>query len=290
MVTETELDATHPIFSSESNSKVHLIGSAAGGVAAASVAFALGVVMYQRKKRMVGNESTGVSAWLPIYSGNSHTSASSSTISGKSCASSHLSNLTTMCRHFSFAGIKKQLKASTSRLIIGVGGFGKVYKGVVDEGTKVAIKRSNPSSEQGINEFQMEIEMLSKLRHKHLVSLIGFYEENGEMILVYDYMAHGTLREHLYKTNDPPLSWKQRLEICIGAARGLHYPHTGAKYTIIHMHGSTINYLQNIKNCMAKVSDFGLSKTGPTMNQTHVSTMVKGCFGYLIRSTSSGSS
>ncbi|WOL15983.1 hypothetical protein Cni_G24765 [Canna indica] len=275
MLEEAEMQRT---FASESGSKVHVIGTAAGGVAVASVLFAIGLVMYQRKRRVMGNDSSA-SGWLPIY-GNSHTTTSSSTISGRSCGSSHLSNLAAMCRHFSFAEIKKATKSFDESLVIGVGGFGKVYKGVVDEGTKVAIKRSNPSSEQGVNEFQTEIEMLSKLRHKHLVSLIGCCEENGEMILVYDYMAHGTLREHLYKTNKPPLSWKQRLEICIGAARGLHYLHTGAKYTIIHRDVKTTNILVD-ENWVAKVSDFGLSKTGPTMNQSHVSTMVKGSFGYL---------
>ncbi|URD80798.1 receptor-like protein kinase [Musa troglodytarum] len=99
--------------------------------------------------------------------------------------------------------------------VIGVGGFGKVYIGALEDGTKLAIKRGNPSSEQGINEFQTEIQMLSKLRHRHLVSLIGCCDENNEMILVYE------------------------------------------------------------------VADFGLSKAAPSLEQTHVSTAVKGSFGYL---------
>ncbi|KAG1326179.1 receptor-like protein kinase ANXUR2 [Cocos nucifera] len=263
-------------FQEDSISRTSVIGGAAGGAAAIGMLAAICFAVHQRKKRIDGGGSAGGSGWLPLY-GNSHTS----TISGKSCASSHLSTMAAgLCRHFSFAEIKQGTKNFDESLVIGVGGFGKVYRGVIDGGMKVAIKRSNPSSEQGVHEFQTEIEMLSKLRHKHLVSLIGYCEDDGEMILVYDYMAHGTLREHLYKSNKPPLSWKQRLEICIGSARGLHYLHTGAKYPIIHRDVKTTNILLDEK-WVAKVSDFGLSKTGPTMNQTHVSTVVKGSFGYL---------
>ncbi|KAF5959988.1 hypothetical protein HYC85_001197 [Camellia sinensis] len=103
--------------------------------------------------------------------------------------------------------------------VVGIGGFGYVYKGYIDNGTStVATKRLKPSSSQGVREFRTEIEMLSKLRHRHVVALIGFCDDNGEMILVYDYMADSTLCDHLYKSDNPPLSWKQRLEICISAA------------------------------------------------------------------------
>ncbi|KQK06928.1 receptor-like protein kinase ANXUR1 [Brachypodium distachyon] len=260
-----------------SNLQATLIGGAAGGAAALGIVAAICLVVYQTKKnRALSSSPSHSSGWLPVYGGNSHTNASSGS---RSAALNP--NITAMCRHFSFPEIKSATKNFDEGLVIGVGGFGKVYKGVVDGDTKVAIKRSNPSSEQGVMEFQTEIEMLSKLRHKHLVSLIGCCEDDGEMILVYDYMAHGTLREHLYKSGKPPLLWKQRLEIVIGAARGLHYLHTGAKYTIIHRDVKTTNILVDEK-WVAKVSDFGLSKTGPTaQNQSHVSTMVKGSFGYL---------
>ncbi|KAF8387645.1 hypothetical protein HHK36_026299 [Tetracentron sinense] len=279
MLLKAESEEARTFTPSKSTSHAHVIGGAAGGAAAFGIVAALCIAIYQRKKRVLGSES-GTSGWLPLY-GNSHTTASKSTISGKSTASSNVSSMAAnLCRHFSLAEIKHGTKNFEESEVIGVGGFGKVYKGVVDGGTKVAIKRSNPSSEQGVHEFQTEIEMLSKLRHRHLVSLIGYCEENEEMILVYDYMAYGTLREHLYKSNKPPLSWKQRLEICIGSARGLHYLHTGAKYTIIHRDVKTTNILLD-ENWVAKVSDFGLSKTGPNLNQTHVSTVVKGSFGYL---------
>lgn len=171
--------------------------------------------------------------------------------------------------------------------MIGEGGFGKVYKGTLQNGVKVAVKRSEPGHGQGLQEFHTEILVLSRIRHRHLVSLIGYCSEQDEMILVYEFMEKGTLRDHLYNFKPRPgrsgsfsvLSWDQRLEICIGAAKGLHYLHTGLDGPIIHRDIKSANILLD-ENYVAKVADFGLSRSGPN-DLSHISTDVKGSFGYL---------
>nr|XP_023920770.1 probable receptor-like protein kinase At5g24010 [Quercus suber] len=203
-----------------------------------------------------------------------------------SANSSLPSNLNLSWR-ISFAEIQFATKNFNAKLLIGEGGFGKVYKGTLHNGTRVAVKRSEAGHGQGIEEFQTEIIVLSRIRHQHLVSLIGYCDERSEMILVYEYLEKGTLREHLYHSNDnsesspsrSELSWKQRLEICIGAATGLHYLHTGPAGGIIHRDVKTTNILLN-ENYVAKVADFGLSKSG-ILDPEHFTMGVKGSFGYL---------
>ncbi|XP_050250607.1 probable receptor-like protein kinase At5g24010 isoform X5 [Quercus robur] len=175
-----------------------------------------------------------------------------------------------------------------SKRLVGEGGFGKVYEGSLQNGMKVAVKRSDSKHGQGLPEFKTEILVLSRIRHRHLVSLIGYCDEGSEMILVYEFMEKGSLREHLYDSNEnssqrsakrPTLTWKQRLEICIGAAKGLHYLHTCLHGGIIHRDVKSTNILLN-EHYVAKVADFGLSRSGPD-DPEHFSVGIKGSFGYV---------
>lgn len=203
----------------------------------------------------------------------------------------HSSSSFKQWRLFSIKEIRLATHDFDEDLVLGRGGFGKVYKGLLNDGVinTVAVKRLNRASRQGAKEFWTEIEMHSNFRHSHLVSLIGYCDEKEEMILVYEYMPHGTLSDHLYKNYrnglvvSQPLSWERRLKICIGVARGLDYLHTGTglQQRVIHRDVKSSNILLD-HHWEAKVSDFGLSTIGPA-NQScsHVSTNVKGTFGYI---------
>ncbi|KAI4994228.1 hypothetical protein ZWY2020_029276 [Hordeum vulgare] len=174
-----------PVNSGSGNKKsivAPIVGGVVGGLAVLALGYCCFICKRRRKAAKASGMSDGHSGWLPLsLYGHSHTSSSAKSHATGSYASSLPSNL---CRHFSFAEIKAATKNFDESRILGVGGFGKVYHGEIDGGTtKVAIKRGNPLSEQGIHEFQTEIEMLSKLRHRHLVSLIGYCEEKNEMIL-----------------------------------------------------------------------------------------------------------
>ncbi|XP_027353509.1 probable LRR receptor-like serine/threonine-protein kinase At1g06840 isoform X2 [Abrus precatorius] len=171
---------------------------------------------------------------------------------------------------------------------VGQGGYGNVYKGILSDQTFVAIKRAEEGSLQGQKEFLTEIELLSRLHHRNLVSLIGYCNEEGEQMLVYEFMPNGTLRDWISgkrkKTKDG-LNFGMRLRIAMGAAKGILYLHTEANPPIFHRDIKASNILLDSK-FTAKVADFGLSRLVPYLDEEgtapkYVSTVVKGTPGYL---------
>ncbi|XP_042755118.1 receptor-like kinase TMK3 [Lactuca sativa] len=167
---------------------------------------------------------------------------------------------------------------------LGRGGFGVVYKGQLHDGTKIAVKRMEAGviSNKALDEFQAEIAVLSKVRHRHLVSLLGYSAEGSERILVYEFMPQGALSRHLFhwKTFElEPLSWKRRLNIALDVARGMEYLHTLAHQSFIHRDLKSSNILLG-DDFRAKVSDFGLVKLAPD-GEKSVITRLAGTFGYL---------
>ncbi|KAL2509490.1 Leucine-rich repeat protein kinase family protein [Forsythia ovata] len=141
---------------------------------------------------------------------------------------------------------------------VGSGGFGVVYYGKLKHGKEIAVKVLANDSFQGKREFSNEVALLSRIHHRNLVHFLGYCQEDGKGILVYEFMHNGTLKEHLY---------------------GIEYLHTGCVPSVIHRDLKTSNILLD-KNMRAKVSDFGLSKLAVD-GASHVSSIVRGTVGYL---------
>ncbi|KAG2553046.1 proline-rich receptor-like protein kinase PERK15 [Panicum virgatum] len=176
----------------------------------------------------------------------------------------------------------EQLAAATDGFapgnIIGQGGFGCVYRGTLD-GAEVAIKKLKTESRQGDREFRAEVEIISRVHHRNLVSLVGYCIYSDERLLVYEFVPNKTLDSHLHGHNGPPLDWHQRWQIAVGSARGLAYLHDDCYPKIIHRDVKASNILLD-HNFEPKVADFGLAKYQPG-DDTHVSTRVMGTFGYI---------
>lgn len=169
--------------------------------------------------------------------------------------------------------------------ILGEGGFGVVYKGKLHDGTLVAVKRMQSSAEnnrKGLKEFKAEIEVLTGVRHRNLVSLHGFCVNGNERLLVYECMSQGTLGHHLFNWRDDgksPLTWTTRLTIALDVARGMEYLHSLAQKCFIHRDLKPSNILLG-DDMRAKVSDFGLVKSAPD-GKLSLETRLAGTFGYL---------
>ncbi|CAB4303144.1 unnamed protein product [Prunus armeniaca] len=163
--------------------------------------------------------------------------------------------------------------------LLGQGGFGYVHKGVLPNGKVVAIKQLKAGSGQGEREFQAEIEVISRVHHRYLVSLVGYCISGAQRMLIYEFVPNNTLEFHLHGKGRPTMNWPTRLKIALGSAKGLAYLHEDCQPKIIHRDIKASNILLD-HNFEAKVADFGLAKVSLDTD-THVSTRVMGTFGYL---------
>eukprot|EP00475_Leptophrys_vorax_P000373 TRINITY_DN10219_c0_g1_i1.p1 TRINITY_DN10219_c0_g1~~TRINITY_DN10219_c0_g1_i1.p1 ORF type:complete len:872 (+),score=53.58 TRINITY_DN10219_c0_g1_i1:186-2618(+) len=220
--------------------------------------------------------AVGGAAWFLLY-----------TRRGQNISKMFTKGLRQATREFSL----KELKSATQswHTVIGKGGYGTVYKAVLKDGTAVAVKRLDQVSKQGDVEFIREVELLSRVHHRHLVNLLGFCAEKGERALIYEYMAMGSLYEHLHgeSAKEYPLSWDSRTKIAIHVALGIEYLHYGADPPLIHRDIKSANILLS-DDGYSKVADFGLCKEAPigagqdgSEQLVPTATAVRGSFGYL---------
>ncbi|KAL7239987.1 hypothetical protein ACSBR2_005783 [Camellia fascicularis] len=163
--------------------------------------------------------------------------------------------------------------------LLGQGGFGYVYKGVLPNGKEVAVKQLKAGSGQGEREFQAEVEIISRVHHKHLVSLVGYCITGSQRMLVYEFVPNNTMEFHLHGKGRPTMDWSTRLRIALGSAKGLAYLHEDCHPKIIHRDIKAANILLDF-HFEAMVADFGLAKLCSDVD-THISTRVMGTFGYL---------
>ncbi|PWZ14730.1 putative leucine-rich repeat receptor-like serine/threonine-protein kinase [Zea mays] len=178
----------------------------------------------------------------------------------------------------------KELEKFTNNFkkFIGQGGFGPVYYGRLEDDTEVAVKMRSESSSHGLDEFLAEVQSLTKVHHRNLVSLIGYCWEEDHLALVYEYMPQGSLFDHLRGKNgvSEALNWRKRVQVVLEAAQGLDYLHKGCSLPIVHRDVKTNNILLG-QNLQAKIADFGLSKTYLSDTQTHISVTPAGTAGYM---------
>ncbi|XP_068641395.1 proline-rich receptor-like protein kinase PERK13 [Aristolochia californica] len=230
----------------------------------------------------------GVSARSDSYYGPPHSTigngyGSQRTAHGHNPGGGDPSTLGSSKSSFTYEELMNVTNGFSRENVIGEGGFGCVYKGKLLDGREVAVKQLKAGSGQGEREFMAEVEIISRVHHRHLVSLVGYCIAEHHRLLVYEFVPNGTLEEHLHVggagRGEHVMEWSKRMKIAIGSAKGLAYLHEDCHPRIIHRDIKSANILLD-NYFEAQVADFGLAKlTNDTC--THVSTRVMGTFGYM---------
>jgi serine/threonine protein kinase len=179
---------------------------------------------------------------------------------------------------FTSSELEKATNNFSDEYIVGRGGFGTVYKGIFSNQMVVAIKRAQRVDQSQMEQFVNELVILSQVNHKNVVQLLGCCLETQVPLLVYEFITNGALFHHLHNTS-VPMSWENRLSIAAETASAVAHLHLATEIPIIHRDIKSSNILLD-KNFVAKVSDFGASRSMPN-NQTHVTTLVQGTLGYM---------
>lgn len=206
----------------------------------------------------------------------------SSGIAASTARSGPASRLFRSTKTFSLTEIEKATNNFNESGILGEGGFGVVYSGLLDDGTRVAVKVLKRIGKHGDREFLAEVEMLSRLHHRNLVRLIGFCKDDRSRCLIYELIPNGSVQSHLHGKDKETgrLGWAVRLKIALGAARGLAYLHEDSSPRVIHRDFKSSNILLE-HDFTPKVSDFGLAPSALDEENRHITIRIMGTFGYL---------
>ncbi|XP_042001488.1 serine/threonine-protein kinase PCRK1-like isoform X1 [Salvia splendens] len=237
-----------------------------------------------------GVSSTSTSTDLDVRRlGSENVSDISNASSSAKISFSSLSQKHSNLRVFTFAELKTATKSFSRALMLGEGGFGPVYRGVLREKADsnkrvdIAVKQLSSRGLQGHKEWVTEVNVLGIVDHPNLVKLIGYCAEDDERgiqrLLVYEYMPNRSVQDHISSRFHAPLPWATRLKVAQDAAKGLAYLHEGMEIQIIFRDFKSSNILLD-EQWNAKLSDFGLARLGPADGLSHVSTAVVGTVGY----------
>ncbi|KAK8334279.1 hypothetical protein V6Z11_A10G264300 [Gossypium hirsutum] len=245
---------------SDSN-RTALIAGLTAGLGTALVAVIIGILLYRRHRRIVEAQERLRKERETILNANN---------GGKAA------------KVFTGKEIKKATNNFSKDRILGAGGYGEVYKGILDDGTPVAVKCAKLGNTKGTDQVLNEVRILCQVNHRSLVGLLGCCVELDQPIMVYEFIENGNLLDHLQSPNINDrglLTWTCRLQIARDTAEGLAYLHFSAVPPIYHRDVKSSNILLDVKH-NAKVSDFGLSRLAHT-DMSHVSTCAQGTLGYL---------